>query len=348
MANLDIQPPAWHGTGIHTYSAARDRRVIQTVLEDREGIVGAGDFAITPTSPASMSVRMAAGRAWVHGDAVARQGTYLFEQAAAIDVGPLAPAHLTLNRIDLIVLRDYDAAADGGSAGQDAGVVEIVQGVAAASPSVPAVPASSIPLASVTVLAGATSIASNRITDLRPRATIDGWLGGLGNLRNLLAQDGRQMTMRYGDDQVNWRFRYDAGSSSPYKWALVGGGDLIAEENLLGNRASASYGPLDAGFGPAVSIPGAGIYAVEFGARVDTSAGNPAYVGLEVASTPADDDGAAIGLFSTAWNVTLWRKRRLEVTGAGGAALLSLAYRTGGANATFHDRTIAVRPIRIA
>ena len=162
-----INPTAFLGSAGNSYPAARLRRVIQTLRSDREGVVDPASFTVSATGPASMNVLVAAGRAWVNGDAVTRQGAYMVENDAAVTVGPLAAAHATLHRIDLIVLRVRDAAPDGGSDPSDDARIEVVQGSPAGSPVAPVLPASAIPLAEARIDAGVTSIAAGKVTDKR-------------------------------------------------------------------------------------------------------------------------------------------------------------------------------------
>src|SRR5688500_10939193 len=142
---------------------------MQTLAGGFEGVVEAGDYAVSADAPASMRMSVAAGRALVNGDVVARQGAYLIENDAALFTDYAAAAHATLNRRDLVCLRVYDASPDGGSAALDVARIELVTGTPAGSPLTPAVPASAIPLAYATVLAGATTITAGGIQDLRPK-----------------------------------------------------------------------------------------------------------------------------------------------------------------------------------
>lgn len=166
MPDLDIQPPLFHGLAGNTYSAARVRRYLQTLLGDAEGVHSYSDLRVTPNSPAAMNVLVAPGRGIVAGDAVARQGAYLLELGAQMTV-PIAANASGNPRIDLVVLRDYDAAVDGGSASADKGTVEVVQGTPSGSPVAPAVPDGAIPLAQVAVANGASSIVAANITERR-------------------------------------------------------------------------------------------------------------------------------------------------------------------------------------
>jgi hypothetical protein len=169
-----INPPAFLGNAANEYSAARMRRVFQTLLGDVEGVRGTSSLAVTATATPSMNVQVAAGRAWVNGDVVSRQGVYLVENDAVTTVGPIAAASPTLNRTDLIVARVYDASPDGGGAGLDQVRFEVVQGTASAGPNAPALPPSAIPLAEIAIPAGVTTINNARITDLRVASGIGG------------------------------------------------------------------------------------------------------------------------------------------------------------------------------
>lgn len=166
MPDLSVQPPLYHGLAVHQYQAADDRRLTE-LLAGGEGVAGPGAFKVTATSPESMAVRVAPGRAIVKGDNVARQGSYVLEETTTLTV-PIAANSSGQPRIDLVVLRDYDAAADGGAQASDRGTVEVVQGTPAASPAPPATPPSAIVLARVTVASGAATITSANIVDRRP------------------------------------------------------------------------------------------------------------------------------------------------------------------------------------
>lgn len=161
-------PPAFHSLASYFYSARSFRRVFESLLGDGEGVVAPGDLVVAPTSPASMSVTVAAGRAFIRGDSVARQGVYFAENTATLTVGPLAAAHASLGRIDLVVLEDLDSSPDGGSAVADLQRVRIITGTPGGSPAAPALPVNAIALAQVLVAAAATSIGSGAITDRRP------------------------------------------------------------------------------------------------------------------------------------------------------------------------------------
>src|SRR5688572_13053524 len=107
---------------------------MQTLAGGFEGVLEAGDYAVSADAPPSMRAVVAAGRALVNGDAVVRQGAYLIENDANLFTDYAAAAHATLNRRDLLCLRVYDASPDGGSAALDVARLEVIPGTPAGSP----------------------------------------------------------------------------------------------------------------------------------------------------------------------------------------------------------------------
>lgn len=94
----------------------------QTFRQDRqmfvdagvqEGVVGAGDFKVTPGG-ASLQWSVAAGAAWVQGDDTTRQGLYHQINDAAV-TGLVSAGHATLPRIDQVVLQMADSSVTGAS-----------------------------------------------------------------------------------------------------------------------------------------------------------------------------------------------------------------------------------------
>lgn len=98
----------------------------------------------------SMTATVGPGRAVVQGSAL--QGAYPVALDADITV-TFADGDPLHDRVDVVVLRIHDGVFDG-SARSEA-TVEIIEGTPAATPAVPALPALTLPLANVTVRAGA-------------------------------------------------------------------------------------------------------------------------------------------------------------------------------------------------
>ncbi|WP_031010634.1 hypothetical protein [Streptomyces sp. NRRL F-5727] len=109
-------------------------------------------LAVTGTGPGTMTASVAPGRALIQSTEAAGAYPVSLDTAMTITFGDGNAAN---PRIDLVVLRIYDAAVDGGA--ETKGAIEIIQGAAAATPVVPTVPAAAIPLAQVRVPAGASA-----------------------------------------------------------------------------------------------------------------------------------------------------------------------------------------------
>lgn len=136
-----------------------------------EGIIGASDFEVTPSSPAAMTVRVALGMGVVTGDDQSFQGKYLVRNDALITGLAIGVAPGSGQRNDLIVLRVRDQNA-GVGVNNDA-IVTVVAGTPSLTPVDPAIPNTALVLARVRVPAGTSSITAGLIDDLRVRATFN-------------------------------------------------------------------------------------------------------------------------------------------------------------------------------
>ena len=157
-------PPSWLQNGSHT--AENDRLTTTGSLWGTSGIVRSADLAVTASSGMNLSV--AAGWAAILGTYQTNMGTYMaYNDAAA--TATITTADATNPRIDLVCITVNDAAYSGSL---NSVAINVVKGTAAGSPSVPSTPTNSIALAQVAVAAGATTISSGNITDVRTRAQI--------------------------------------------------------------------------------------------------------------------------------------------------------------------------------
>ena len=157
-------PPSWLQNGSHT--AENDRLTTTGSLWGVSGVVRSADLAVTATTGMNLSV--AAGWAAILGTYQTNMGTYMaYNDGAA--TATITTADATYPRIDVVCITVSDAAYSG-SLNQVA--INVVKGTAASSPTVPSTPTNSIALAQVAVAAGATTISSGNITDVRTRAQI--------------------------------------------------------------------------------------------------------------------------------------------------------------------------------
>ncbi|MBC2877434.1 MULTISPECIES: hypothetical protein [Streptomyces] len=125
---------------------------------------------------AGMTAKVAPGRAVVQGNVNA--GTYpvALSEPATVTLGDGDPAN---PRIDLVVLRVYDAEMD--TSNRTDAVVEVVPGTPAAAPAAPPVPTAAVPLAQIRVRAGA-SAGNGGIdwkTDVTDRRPVTVAVGGI-------------------------------------------------------------------------------------------------------------------------------------------------------------------------
>ena len=157
-------PPSWLQNGSHT--AENDRLTTTGSLWGSTGIVRSADLAVTAGS--GLNLNVAAGWAAILGNYQTNMGTYMaYNDAAA--TATITTADATNPRIDLVCITVNDAAYSGSL---NSVAINVVKGTAAGSPTVPSTPTNSIALAQVAVAAGATSISSGNITDVRVRAKI--------------------------------------------------------------------------------------------------------------------------------------------------------------------------------
>lgn len=150
--------------------AAHTAAASVTTAGGGHGVVDAGDLAVTQNGTPNMSVNVAAGRAVVRsgGTSSLLAGVYIGLNDATVNVA-IAAADATNPRRDLVVFQVRDS--NYGEAAADARIT-VVTGTPAASPSDPALTSypNCVVLARVAVAAGATSITTANITDLRTRA----------------------------------------------------------------------------------------------------------------------------------------------------------------------------------
>lgn len=133
----------------------------------QSGVLGKGDFAITPkASQPPLAITVAAGEAWVKATAGTRNGAYHVVNDAAVDIN-LTAADATNPRIDRVVLRINDSS-DLSSA-TDVPDLYVITGTPTAGATLAnltgagAAPANSVTLGFVRVTAGMTSTTTANI-----------------------------------------------------------------------------------------------------------------------------------------------------------------------------------------
>jgi hypothetical protein len=173
---VTLYPPLWAG-GL-SYAAGADRRLLNALFQGGGVLDLAGtDLKVQQRAAgANMSVDIQPGTGIVTGTDGADQGRYLCTSNAVENRTVNAAPGAGTSRIDRIYARVQDADILGGSSSW---TLNYLAGTAAASPAVPALPASSIPLARFTVLSSTTQITSGMIQDDRQLAGVAGGAGSL-------------------------------------------------------------------------------------------------------------------------------------------------------------------------
>lgn len=148
---------------------------------------------------------------------------------------------------------------------------------------------------------------------------------------------------------VRWRFRYNAGSSSTYKWEFVGGAALYNGVNALQATSSLTYTDLTT-VGPQLTCPFAGDYDVDHGANyTNNTASDGARMSLSIGGAAvADSDGIALINGSGGAGSFYSDAMSIRKTGLAAATTLVEKYRalTGG-SASFSARWLKLTPVRI-
>ena len=157
-------PPSWLQNGSHP---AENDRLTTQALWATTGIISPSSLAVTASSPANMSINIAAGWAAVVGTIQPNMGTYVAYNDGTVNIA-ITTANPTNPRIDLVCLTVQDSYYTGSA---DDVILQVIAGTPASSPVAPSLPANSISLATVAVAAGALSITSGNITDTRVSVT---------------------------------------------------------------------------------------------------------------------------------------------------------------------------------
>ena len=174
-------PPSWLQNGSHP---AENDRLTTQALWATTGIIKASSLAVTANSPVGMSVLVADGWAAIVGTIQPDMGTYVAYNDATVTL-TIATANPTNPRIDLVCMTVNDSYY---AAGDDNVVLQVITGTPAGSPVAPATPDNSIALATVAVSAGALSINSGNITDLRVLVTTN--IPEVGDISSVIAGTG--------------------------------------------------------------------------------------------------------------------------------------------------------------
>jgi len=144
-----------------------------------------------------------------------------------------------------------------------------------------------------------------------------------------------------------WRFRYNAGSASAYKWEFVGGAPAFANVETFETMASATYADL-ATAGPAITLPRDGDYLAEHAFRgTNNTVARFIFSSLGVSGATATDTGRA-GPSVASTTQYLHGYRRVKLLGVTGTRVVKVQYRVDGGSAQIGERDLTITPVRVA
>lgn len=214
-------PPSWLQNGSHP--AENDRLSVQA-LYATTGIIGSSSLAVTPNSPAGMSVRVATGWCAIVGTTQSNMGVYTVYNDA-IDTLTVTTADPTNPRIDRVVVTVRDAYYSG--AYNDV-IFQVIAGTPASSPVAPAIPDNSISLATIAVGAGVTQINAGNITDTRVDVTTN---LPVGDITGITAGAGLAGGGSSGSVTLRNSIATTNSGASTYTLALTDDGKLLTFNN---------------------------------------------------------------------------------------------------------------------
>jgi hypothetical protein len=146
-----------------------------------------------------------------------------------------------------------------------------------------------------------------------------------------------------------WRFRYNAGSTSAYKWEFIGGAPADIEIGG-GYTTSVQFASFDVSAGPTFTAPRAGIYTVSIYANGQSSGvpNNGAMIALCINGTYSDQfiiyaTGQAAGGYQP-----LAKSSSSPPVTAGQIFQLGCCSYPGAVSCTFERRTLQVEPRRVS
>ena len=143
-----------------------------------------------------------------------------------------------------------------------------------------------------------------------------------------------------------WTFRYNASSTSAYKWEFIGGSSSYAEVQA-GESPTAGGGYVAmTTAGPSFALPRAGDYIVEIGAYI-VAANSQTFMSYDIGATGAVDADSC-GLTPAGGTATGGAVGRSRLKTGLTAVTLTCKYKSAGGGQNVAYRFIMVRPIRVS
>lgn len=234
---VPLAAPLWLEES-NVFHASSLRKLVQLYSRGSNGVMGANDLLVTPTTPASMAVHVGAG------DAIGQspdpvQGSYILTVPPAGEQVTVPAADATNPRNDIVALQVQDPDYQGTALAANVGIVE---GTPGAQPQDPPMPTDAlyIPLYRVPVGTAAPSISA--VQDIRPFAD-----RGMQGRPTVTAGFGPPAGGRPGDTAID-----GLGNA----WVYVGSAGPVAGWAPLSPRVRVARTDLSVVTSQAIAIPG--------------------------------------------------------------------------------------------
>ena len=163
---LDSSNASWHD-----YDVQRTQK--NHISSTSHGVYDtAVDLIVTESDTPANTVKVGTGKAWVNINKNSQDYSVEFSVETAEDI--VITSNISGNpRIDLVIAR-VDTTTDPDATSSNVGLLEVVAGTPAGSPTAPSCPANAIPLATVAVANGQTTFVDADITDARQEYYYEG------------------------------------------------------------------------------------------------------------------------------------------------------------------------------
>lgn len=143
-----------------------------------------------------------------------------------------------------------------------------------------------------------------------------------------------------------WRFRYNAGSSSVYKWECIGSTPLRATEIIPQETCTSAGWVSLATVGPQVTVPRAGEYDIHFGCGVQASGQQYAGYAPKFGAAAVNNNDRANLYNYTAVDVPV--SRRMVRSLVASDVILMQYSSFAAVNSYYQNRWLMVQPVRVS
>lgn len=190
-----------------------------------------------------------------------------------------------------------------------------------------------------------------RQTTKRPTAWPASGVAGYGTTLPSSPLDGQEFVLvdSITAPSYQWRLRYNASSSSAYKWEFVGGSPWIVRTDMTETTTSTTAVDL-ATVGPQLTLPRDGDYLIQYQAQMTNSivSSNLLWIALNGTTAGVDGNMGVIALSIPLANNYFVGGQQGRFNAVTGARTVKMQYSVGGGTGTFLRRTLMVTPIRVA